>query len=73
MAKVLHISNGKFMMQDFEKNGHINERFRYVPFNEVMCWRETDELIVDLLQAFPQYGLGDLQYEMLINQLIIEQ
>ena len=48
-AKVLHILNGNCMMQDFEKNGRINEKFTYIPFNEAMCWGEADEEIFSTL------------------------
>lgn len=34
--------------------------------------KEPKEVIFDLLRTFPQYGLGDLQYEMMINQLKAE-
>ncbi|MBU5593347.1 AraC family transcriptional regulator [Clostridium sp. MSJ-4] len=44
-AKILHILNGNCMMQDFEKNGRINEKFTYIPFNEAMCWGQADEEI----------------------------
>lgn len=45
------------------KNSEIN---RYIMQN---ISKEKDRLIIDLLKTFPQYGLGDLQYEMLIKNL----
>lgn len=44
---------------------NTSEINRYIMQNRS---KETDKLIIELLQTFPQYGLGDLQYEMLINQ-----
>lgn len=32
--------------------------------------KEKQELVRELLKTFPQYGLGDLQYEMMIEELI---
>ncbi|ERI91923.1 transcriptional regulator, AraC family [Clostridiales bacterium oral taxon 876 str. F0540] len=48
------------------KNSEIN---RYIMQN---INRENSKLITDLLKTFPQYGLGDLQYEMLIKNLRID-
>ncbi|MBL4934511.1 helix-turn-helix transcriptional regulator [Clostridium sp. YIM B02515] len=44
-ANVLHILNGSCMMDEFEKNRWVNEKFTYIPFNEAMCWGEADEEI----------------------------
>lgn len=44
-TKVLHILNGASMMQNFEKNGLMNEECTYIPFNEAMCWGEAHEEI----------------------------
>lgn len=46
-----------------DKNSEIN---RYIMQN---ISKENSKLIIDLLKIFPQYGLGDLQYEMLIKNL----
>lgn len=34
--------------------------------------KEQDGLITDLLKTFPEYGLGDLQYEILIKNFKID-
>ncbi|MTI70326.1 MAG: AraC family transcriptional regulator [Firmicutes bacterium] len=44
-SNVLHILNGNCMMDKFEKNRRINEKFTYIPFNEAICWGEADEEI----------------------------
>ena len=49
------------------KNSEINH---YIIQN---ISRENSKLITDLLKTFPQYGLGDLQYEMLIKKLRIDR
>ncbi len=41
-AKILHILNGSCMLSKFENNNLIKEKQTYVPFNEAMCWGETD-------------------------------
>lgn len=45
------------------ENSEIN---RYITKN---ISKENSELIIDLLKTFPQYGLGDLQYEALIRNI----
>ncbi|WP_315069544.1 hypothetical protein [uncultured Clostridium sp.] len=44
-ANVLHILNGSCMMDEFQKNRWVNEKFTYIPFNEAMRWGEADEEI----------------------------
>ncbi|WP_251860111.1 hypothetical protein [Clostridium sp. Marseille-Q2269] len=41
--KTLHILNGLCMFNYFEEYGLMSEKARYVPFNEAMCWGETEE------------------------------
>lgn len=48
------------------KNSEIN---RYIMQN---ISKENSKLIIDLLKTFPQYGLGDLLYEMLIKNLRVD-
>jgi AraC-like DNA-binding protein len=43
--KTLHILNGLCMLESFQQNSLMNETAVYVPFNEAMCWGETDETI----------------------------
>jgi hypothetical protein len=41
-GNVLHILSGSCMLEKFENNQLINGTAIYVPFNEAMCWGETD-------------------------------
>ncbi|WDV44203.1 AraC family transcriptional regulator [Clostridiaceae bacterium M8S5] len=47
-VKVLHVLNGRCMMQEFKENGHFKEDTTYIPFNEAMCWGSvTEDLFSD--------------------------
>ncbi|MBU5439551.1 AraC family transcriptional regulator [Tissierella sp. MSJ-40] len=41
-VNILHVLNGSCMLEKFENNKLIKEKAIYVPFNEAMCWGETD-------------------------------
>ncbi len=41
--KTLHILNGLCMLDSFQKNDLMSEKAIYIPFNEAMCWGETNE------------------------------
>jgi len=41
-VNILHILNGACMLEKFESNKLIKREATYVPFNEAMCWGETD-------------------------------
>ncbi|ARC83416.1 helix-turn-helix domain protein [Clostridium argentinense CDC 2741] len=43
--KTLHILNGLCMLDSFQRDNLMNEKAVYIPFNEAMCWGETDEKI----------------------------
>lgn len=43
--KTLHILNGMCMLNSFKKDKLMNEKAVYVPFNEAMCWGESEERI----------------------------
>ncbi|MBY6873379.1 helix-turn-helix transcriptional regulator [Clostridium botulinum] len=43
--KTLHILNGLCMLDSFQKNDLMSEKAIYIPFNEAMCWGETNEKI----------------------------
>ncbi|WP_313892739.1 AraC family transcriptional regulator [Psychrobacillus sp.] len=43
--KTLHVLNGQCMLKSFQSNHLMNEKSVYIPFNEAMCWGETDEKI----------------------------
>lgn len=43
--KTLHILSGYCMLEAFHKQKLMNEKATYVPFNEAMCWGETEEKI----------------------------
>lgn len=42
-VEVLHVLNGKCMLEDFTKHGYFKENCTYIPFNEVMCWGRGGE------------------------------
>lgn len=41
-GNVLHILNGLCMLERFKDHQLMKENHSYVPFNEAMCWGETD-------------------------------
>ncbi|MHA7967621.1 helix-turn-helix transcriptional regulator [Paenibacillus sp. CAU 1782] len=41
-VNILHILNGSCMIEKFSKQKLMNKNATYVPFNEAMCWGETD-------------------------------
>lgn len=42
---ILHVLNGSSMLRRFEISSLIKDKQTYVPFNEAMCWGETDTII----------------------------
>ncbi|MGF7057935.1 helix-turn-helix transcriptional regulator [Brassicibacter mesophilus] len=41
-VNILHVLNGSCMLEKFKNDKLIKEKATYVPFNEAMCWGETD-------------------------------
>lgn len=58
--KVVHMYLN-YRNQDSEINQYIKDNIN----------KDEDVLIAKLLKEFPQYGLGDLQYKMLIREVLV--
>ena len=41
-ANILHVLNGSHMLEQFKAGKLTKDNATYVPFNEAMCWGETD-------------------------------
>ncbi|WP_127583793.1 helix-turn-helix transcriptional regulator [Paenibacillus koleovorans] len=58
-VNILHILNGACMLERFSSEKLMNKNATYVPFNEAMCWGETDVEIFS--QAFINNRVQSLQ------------
>lgn len=58
-ANILHVLNGTCMLEQFKAGKLTKDNATYVPFNEAMCWGETDSEIFS--PSFVQARVQSLQ------------